>query len=168
MGFFSVLCFGGDPGQWRDSPKVTQVVCAGISNRFSWPWGSDSLLWSLSWWVKHMAQCEERKYLALWIKNKHMYLPLKNVQDSFLFYFFSAFSFFHVSQTLSRNILNFYKLIKPQNSFYLNQHTLAWSMHFSAISVPFQSFVLHPAQLRWFKKNTQKNTSPLRKGHMKM
>lgn len=34
------------------------------------------------------------------LKNKHMYLPLKNVQDSFLFYFFSAFSFFHVSQTV--------------------------------------------------------------------
>lgn len=92
-----------------------------------------------------------------------MYLPLKNVQDSFLFYFFSAFSFLHVSQTLSRNILNFYKLIKPQNSFYLNEHTLAWSMHFSAISI-----ICSPSCSTEMILKKHKKYFPLGKGHMKM
>lgn len=46
--FFSCSLFlWGELERWHASPKVTQVVCARISKRFSWPWGSDSLLWSL-------------------------------------------------------------------------------------------------------------------------
>lgn len=45
-----------------------------------------------------MAQREERKYLALWIKNKLMYLPLKNVEDSFMF---SSLPF-HFTSTLTK------------------------------------------------------------------
>lgn len=108
-----------------------------------------------------MAQHEERKYLTLWIKTKPIYLSLKNVQDSLLFYFFFASSFTSMSTKACLGNFSTFQ-IHSASKFLLSEVRQFEVCVLQCYSLCYLNFILHPTRLRWLKK------FPLGKEHIKM
>lgn len=94
---FASFVLGWSPEQWSDWLKVTQLFCDKViidsSDLEVNSHCSGLRLGGLSIWPN----VRQREYLTLWFKTKPIYLSLKIVQDSLLFYLLFAFLFISIS-----------------------------------------------------------------------